>query len=114
MWNSIHKFGVSDKEIQEIADRLIKEEKEGDKPNCHDCDVEPGKQHEENCDVARCSTCGGQRLSCDCEDGGEDIWTGIWPGTIEALEQNLICCWGDTKEWRADLNELAIRRVMKS
>ena len=103
MWNSIHKFGLSDKEIQKISDRL-KKEREDEKGLCPDCSVEPGKPHLENCDVARCLTCEGQRLGCDCEDGHGDVWSGIWPGVLEALEQNLICCWGDTKEWRADLN----------
>ena len=53
MWNSIHKYGLSDKEIQEIADRLIKEEKEQAKPDCPDCGAETDERHHIHCDVAR-------------------------------------------------------------
>ena len=113
MWNSIHKFGLSDEQIEEIAERLIAKEKANNDMSCHDCGVIPGQKHHEGCDVARCTTCGGQRLSCDCEEENEDVWDGIWPGTIEALEQRLICCWDNDRNWMADLNELARRRVMK-
>ncbi len=54
--------------------------------NCHDCSVEPGEQHLDNCDVERCSVCGEQRLSCECEGHSKDFakWTGIWPGGAES------------------------------
>lgn len=55
--------------------------------NCHDCDAKPGEIHSPNCDVERCSACGGQRLSCFCK-GRHDPrfarWTGFWPGGLEA------------------------------
>ena len=111
MWNSIHKFGLSDKEIQTIADDLLA--KELPSPQCPDCGAEIGKTHMEGCDVSRCTTCGGQELSCECDQTERDKWDGYWPGTREALKQKLICCWGETKEWTADLNELARRRIFK-
>jgi len=53
---------------------------------CHDCNAEPGEQHDGGCDVERCSACGGQWISCGCE--GHDPrfarWTGFWPGHLEA------------------------------
>jgi len=54
--------------------------------NCHDCGANPGEVHKENCDTERCSVCGDQRLSCDCESHDKVFarWTGIWPGLAEA------------------------------
>ena len=47
-------------------------------PNCPDCSVPVGAEHEDGCDVARCQH-GGQRLSCgEDHDCGRDVWTGEW------------------------------------
>ena len=54
--------------------------------NCPDCNALPGQIHMDNCDVERCSVCGGQRFLDDCENHNKAFarWTGIWPGAAEA------------------------------
>lgn len=107
-------LGLNQQQIDEICERLWKEDCKSSKSHCNDCNAAPGERHMEGCDVTRCTSCGCQRLGCNCEGGEPDIWTGLWPGIKECYEQKLICF--DTcpypkekelnaKHWCFDLNE---------
>jgi hypothetical protein len=82
---------------------------------CHYCGVSPGEVHMLGCDTARCLICGNQRISCDCPRdssrgaGDGDVWTGLWPGTIECYEYGLVCFWegpAPIKSWEENCGKL--------
>ncbi len=62
-----------------------------EKMDCHDCDAKPGEPHDDGCDTEWCTSCGGQRMCCDCEDHDKQkaAWTGYWPGSLEAMEKGV-------------------------
>ena len=82
---------------------------------CHDCGVDAGEMHGDCCDVARCGRCGGQALSCSCEEPINTVWTGLWPG-VEACREfgwyskraeiGWVSCDKDDKDATEDLNRL--------
>lgn len=54
---------------------------------CRDCAAAPGERHSDGCDVARCSECGQQLISCDEHPHAlPSTWTGEWPGKAECRE----------------------------
>jgi hypothetical protein len=59
--------------------------------NCFNCKVVAGKIHKNRCDIERCSVCGGQYVSCKCEQHDKQFayWTGFWPGELECKALNM-------------------------
>lgn len=62
--------------------------------NCPDCYAAPGEEHMGGCDVERCSVCGDQFISCNCDDEArarhdpkKSAWTGEWPGKAECRKR---------------------------
>jgi len=94
---------LTQEKIKEICEVLWDKECE---TVCPDCGVKPGEQHDGYCDVARCTACGGQLLSCECEDGKADVWSGLWPGVKECYERKLIAFDTISGKWCFDLNSL--------
>jgi len=100
MYKTPEELGLSQQEINRIAEELWNKETSRD---CPDCGVKVGKTHQVNCDVSHCTHCGTQYLGCGCVKGRPDVWTGIWPGVEGCYQQKLICMYSDNK-WTFDLN----------
>lgn len=91
------------------------------RPTCPGCGTRISQPHMDECEVERCSVCGGQRLICDCvgHDRRAEVWTGEWPG---AAECRALGWWAvrDSDGWRPcppgipgaveDLNRLSFYR----
>ena len=104
MYKTAKELGLTPDEINKIAEELWREENDYFRRSCPDCDVDIDEKHLIECDVARCTKCGGQYISCNCENNDVDVWTGIWPGQKECYEQKLICTSNNGLSWLFDIN----------
>jgi hypothetical protein len=59
--------------------------------NCFSCKVVAGKIHKNRCDIERCSVCGGQYVSCKCEQHDKQFayWNGFSPEFLISKALNL-------------------------
>jgi hypothetical protein len=98
MWITAEEANLDKETINKLCELAWVNDNKDANRKCNDCGVKPGQVHKENCDVARCASCGVQLLQADflgCNHDNPDVWTGLWPNTKECYENKLICCWGD-------------------
>lgn len=103
-WYTAEQLGYTPEQINQKCEELWAEAQERI-GMCPDCAVSIDEMHDDNCDVARCTLCGGQRLSCQCTEGASDIWDGLWPGTRECYERKFIAY---MDIWSFDYNRLSL------
>lgn len=77
---------------------------------CPDCGAKRDEKHDEGCDIAQCMNPETpkykQALSCCCGKCGEDVWTGLWPGTKECFEKGFVYVEPDGEAF-FDMNRLS-------
>lgn len=104
-WKTPQEMGMDESQVTLKLEELWNEANSKADEHCNDCNASPGEPHMDGCDVARCTSCKDQALSCDCQDKGEDVWDGLWPGTRECYKKRLIAFGGGS--WIFDYNTLA-------
>ena len=112
-WKTPEELGMNEEQITAKLDELMSIDKANANKKCPDCGVSPTENHKSGCDVARCQICKMQALSCDCEDVGNDVWDGLWPGTQECYDNRLLVH-GNDIGWSFDYNTLAVMNAKKN
>lgn len=109
---------------------------------CRDCGAQVGQPHDHGCDVERCQytgmqwiACGGTSdFGCCCEDDngydadgytvhtcgqvphdcGSEVWTGVWPGYVEAIEYGWFVYWVPMPEHVREAFEFGLALGLKA
>ena len=96
MWKTAERMGLTQNEINNIAEELWFEACEDSNQTCPDCRVGTGENHRHNCEISICPECGIQAIQCD-EHTNDIIWDGLYPNTKECYENKWIICWQGDK-----------------
>ena len=111
-WKYPSDFNLSQEEIDQICENLWQERNNRPSKLCPDCGAEPCEQHEDGCDVARCTVCGIQAIQCyEHLDAPIETWSGLWPGIKECYEQKLIAYGSGGEGWVFDLNTYTVNKL---
>ena len=88
---------------------------------CPDCHVSPGQPHSDGCDVACCTVCGHQRITCK-HGSDEQGWGQVWGGHCSAPDVGLrdeyaaairdAACTGDCGLTEAECSQHRIQPVV--
>ena len=94
---------------QWLLDGLLQEHM-GGSTNCPDCAVKPGENHHKDCDAACCLKTGRQRLSCNCGNCGDQIWTGLWSGVQQCYDNGWVVYDTSCQCLMFDINRAVVAR----
>ena len=78
---------IRGKEYGRVPYGWEKSDWQADRMPCHDCRARKGQLHQLGCDVEECPRCGGQAISCGCEEVTESEFRPAYKSQIKRLAQ---------------------------